>query len=107
MEKDLLQAVIRVEDEIHQSIETERKKASEWLESIRKSLSQELEAKKLQLEEDYVQALEATCTECEFKAKKEITDVDKMVEYLQNLPEEYLQNTVQEFLQEILPAQEG
>jgi len=104
MEKDLLQTVIKVEGEIHQSIETERKKAAAWLESIRASLSQELEAKKRQLEDDYVQTLAATCSECEYKAKKEITDVDQMVEYLQNLPEEFLQDAVRQFLREILPT---
>jgi hypothetical protein len=45
MEEDLLQTVIKVESEIQHSIESERKKAAEWLESVRVSLSQELEAK--------------------------------------------------------------
>ena len=107
MEKDLLQAVIKVESEIQQSIESERKKAAEWLESVRVSLSQELEAKKQQLEEEYAQSLETTCNECEIKAKKEIADVKRMAEHLQNLPDEILQDDVREFLQEILPADHG
>ena len=105
MEKDLLQTVIKVESAIHQSIESERKKAAEWLESVRVSLSQELEAKKLQLDEEYARALESTCRECEIKAQKEVADVTEMVENLQNIKDEILQEIVRGFLHEILPAE--
>ena len=105
MEKDLLQAVIKVESSIQQSIESERKKAAEWLESVRISLEQELEAKKQQLEEEYARSLETTCLECEIKARKEITDVNQLAEQLQNIPETILQDVVRKFLQDILPAE--
>ena len=104
MEKDLLQAVIKAESAIQQSIESERQKAAEWLESVRVSLSRELEAKKRQLEEEYARALETTCTECEIKAKKEITDVDQMAEDLRKIPDEVLQDVVRKFIRDILPA---
>lgn len=105
MEKDLLQAVIKVESAIQQSIESERKKAAEWLESVRVSLSQELEAKKQQLEEEYTLSLESTCMACEIKAQKEVTDVNEMVENLQNITDDILQDIVRVFLQDILPAE--
>ena len=105
MEKDLLQAVIKVESAIQQSIETERKKAAEWLESVRVSLSQELEAKKQQLDEAYTRSLESTCMACEIKAQKEVTDVNEMVENLQNITDDILQDIVRVFLQDILPAE--
>jgi len=105
MEKDLLQAVIKVESAIQQSIESERKKAAEWLESVRVSLSQELEDKKQQLEEEYVRSLESTCMACEIKAQKEVTDVNEMVENLQNITDDILQDIVKVFLQDILPAE--
>ncbi|HKJ13666.1 MAG: hypothetical protein OES28_00765 [Desulfobulbaceae bacterium] len=105
MEKDLLQAVIKVESAIQQSIESERKKAAEWLESVRVSLSQELEAKKQQLEEEYTRSLESTCMACEIKAQKEVTDVNEMVENLQNITDDILQDIVRVFLQDILPAE--
>ncbi len=104
MEKDLLQAVIKVESAIQQSIESERKKAAEWLESVRVSLSRELEAKRQQLEEQYARSLETTCMECEVKAKKEISDVTRMAEDLRNIPDEVLQDVVREFIRDILPA---
>jgi 16S rRNA U516 pseudouridylate synthase RsuA-like enzyme len=107
MEEDLLQAVIKVESEIQHSIESERKKAAEWLESVRVSLSQELEAKKRQLDDEYSQSLEMTYKECEFKAKKEIEIANQMAENLQSLSENILQNTVKEYLREILPADDG
>ncbi|MGB5883654.1 MAG: hypothetical protein WBG28_06100 [Desulfobulbales bacterium] len=105
MEKDLLQAVIKVESAIQQSIESERKKAAEWLESVRVSLSQELEAKKQHLEEEYTRSLESTCMACEIKAQKEVTDVNEMVENLQNITDDILQDIVRVFLQDILPAE--
>jgi|SRR5210317_118288 F0F1-type ATP synthase membrane subunit b/b' len=105
MEKDLLQAVIKVESAIQQSIESERKKAAEWLESVRVSLSQELEAKKQQLEKEYTRSLESTCMACEIKAQKEVTDVNEMVENLQNITDDILQDIVRVFLQDILPAE--
>jgi formate dehydrogenase maturation protein FdhE len=105
MEKDLLQAVIKVESAIQKSIETERKKAAEWLESVRVSLSQALEAKKQQLEEEYARSLESTCMECEIKAQKEVKNVNEMVENLQNITDEMLQEIVRGFLQDILPAE--
>jgi len=107
MEKDLLQAVISVESEIQQNIEAEREKAVAWLESVRIALSQELEAKKQQLEEEYLQTLETTNATCEFKAKKEIADVNQMAEYLLNIPDEILQDVVKQFLPQILPAKDG
>ena len=107
MEKDLLQAVITVESEIQQNIEAEREKAAAWLESLRVSLSQELEAKKQQLEEEYLHSLETTNASCEFNAKKEIADVNQMAEYLLNIPDDILQDVVKRFLPQILPAEEG
>jgi len=103
MKKDLLQAIIKVESEIQQAVESERKKAAEWLESVRISLSQELEAKKQQLDKEYTHSLETTCQECEFKAKKEIAEVNQMADTLQNLPDEIIQGFVRGFLLEILP----
>ncbi len=105
MEKDLLHAVIRVESEIQHSIETEKKKAADWLESVRVSLSRELEAKKQQLDEEYSESLATTSRQCELQATKEIAEVDKMASHLQNLPEEYLLDAVKGFIQEILPKE--
>jgi hypothetical protein len=104
MEKDLLQAVVKVESEIQQSIESERKKAAEWLESVRVSLSQELETKKRQLEDEYALSLESTCRECELKAKNEIADVNLLADHLTNLPDEVLLDVVKAYFKEILPG---
>ena len=105
MEEDLLQAVIEVEKAIQQSIEAEKKKAADWLESIRISLSQELKEKKQQLLGDYDQSLEETCHLTRNKAEKEISEVNQMAEYLQNLPEKYLLEVINEYLLLILPKE--
>ena len=102
MEEDPLQAVIKVEKEIQQSTEAEKKKAAVWLESIHASLSQELKEKKQQLLDDHDQSLEETCQITRHKADKEISEVNQMAAYLQNLPEDVLLE-VNEYLQLILP----
>ena len=102
MEEDLLQAVIKVEKEIQQSIEAEKKKAAGWLESVRVSLNQELEDKKQQLLDNHDQSLEETCQLTRHKAERDISEVNQMTEYLQNIPEEVLQE-VSEYLRVILP----
>ena len=76
MEEDLLQAVIKVEKEIQQTIAAEKKKAEVWLESIRVSLSSELNEKKQLLLDDHDQYLEKTCQETRQKAEKEISETE-------------------------------
>lgn len=104
MEEDLLQTVIKVESEIQHTIESERKKAAEWLESVRVTLSRELETQKRQLEEEFTGALETKLKEYEVTARAEIDAADQMAENLQNLSDEILQDAVKEFLVEILPS---
>jgi len=103
MEKDLLQAVIKVEAEIQQTIEAEKKKAADWLESMRVSLSKELETQKQLLEQQYRESLAKTCHQCELEAKKDIADANQLAAHFKNLTEEALQDTVSKFLREILP----
>ena len=105
MEEDLLQAVIKVEKEIQQSIEAEKKKAADWLESLRVSLSQELKEKKQQLLDHHDQSLEQTCQITRHNAEKEISAVNKLAEYLQNLPEDILLEVIVEHLRMILPEE--
>jgi len=104
MEEDLLQAVIKAEKEIQQSIEAEKKKAEVWLETIRVSLSRELKEKKQLLLNDHDLSLEKTCRVTRQKAEKEISEVNQIAEYLQNLPEDVLME-VSEYLQLILPEE--
>jgi len=105
MKEDLLQTVINVENEIQQSIEAEKKKAADWLESVRVSLSQELTDKKQQLLDHSTQSLEETCQITRHKAEKEISDVNQMADYLQNLPEDILLEVITEYLQMIMPEE--
>ena len=105
MKEDLLQTVINVENEIQQSIEAEKKKAADLFESVRVSLSQELTEKKQQLLDHSAQSLEETCQITRLKAEKEISDVNQMAEYLQNLPEDILLEVITEYLQMILPEE--
>ena len=102
MEEDLLQAVIKVEKEIQQSIEAEKKKAEVWLETKRLSLSRELDEKKQLLLDDHDHSLEKTCQLTRQKAETEISEVNQMAEYLQNPPEDILLK-VRAYLQLILP----
>jgi hypothetical protein len=105
MEEDLLQAVISVETAIQQSLESERKKAAKWLESVRVSLSRELETKKQHLAREYSDSLAAACSDCETRAGNRICETDRAAERLQNIQDSVLQEVVLEFLPAILPKQ--
>ena len=107
MEKDLLQAVIKVEKEIQDSIEAEKKKAADWLESVRIAASLELENKKQQLLDHYDQSLGETCQLSQHKAEQEIAEVNRMAEYLLKLPVEIAEDVVTEYLPAILPDSPG
>ena len=104
MNKDLLHEVIRVEAEIQKSIESERKKAADWLESFRLSLSRELEVMKQEQEKKFTRSLENATREFEATAKKEIADVNAMAEYLRNVPQKVLHEVLQKYLPQILPT---
>lgn len=104
MDEDLLQAVIKVEKDIQQSIEAEKNKAADWLESIRVSLNQELKEKKQQLLDHHDHSLVETCQITRHKAEKEISEVNKMAEYIQNLPDDILLE-VSQYLHVILPKE--
>jgi len=105
MEKDLLQAVIKVESEIQHSIEAERKRAASWLESVRISLSRELETRKRQLDEEFTRTFESKRRDCEIEAENEIADVKQLAENIQNIPDEALQEVVKEYLLKLLPEE--
>jgi hypothetical protein len=68
-------------------------------------LSQELEAKRQELDDEYARSLESTCMACEMNAKKEIAEANQKAEQLQNIPDSILQDVVREYLQHILPAE--
>lgn len=104
MEKDLLQAVIEVESEIQHTLESERKKAAEWLETVRVSLRNKLESAKRDLSDEFTKSLETRRKTFELKAKEKTDAIDSMTEILQNLSGDDLQDAVREFLVEILPS---
>lgn len=105
MEENLLQSVISVETAIQQSLESEREKAAKWVESVRVSLSRELESKKQQLVREFNISLEATSGDCEARARNRICEADRAAERLQNIPDSVLQEVVLEFLPTILPKE--
>lgn len=107
MEKDLLQAVIKVEKDIQQAVEAERRKAADWLESQRASSSRELALRKQELLTQYDQSIDTTCRLTRSKSEKETAAVARLVEYLGNVPEEILREAVNGQLESILPAVTG
>ena len=104
MDKDLLQSVVKVEKEIHDSIEAERIKAADWLESIRVSCSKEIDDTRKQLEDNYSQSLEHACSEAEQQGAKIIADADRLADYFKNLSEEIINRSVLKYISAILPT---
>ena len=104
MKKDLLQSVVEVEKEIQDSIEAEKLKAAEWLESVRVSCSKEIDDTRRQLEDNYSQSLEHACSEAEQKGAKIIADANRLADYFKNLPEEIINRSILRHISTILPA---
>lgn len=103
MEKDLLQSIVEVEKEIQDSIESERIKAAEWLESVRVSCSKEIDDTRKQLEDNYSQSLDRACAEAQQKSEKIIADANHLAGYLADLPEEFINRVVLRHIGAILP----
>ena len=106
MEKDLLQSVVEVEKEIQDSIEAEKIKAAEWLESVRVSCSKEIDDTRRQLEENYSQSLECSCSEADRKGAKIIADADRLADFFNNLSEEIINRSILKHISAILPENE-
>ena len=106
MEKDLLQSVVEVEKEIQDSIEAEKIKAAEWLESVRVSCSKEIDDTRRQLEENYSQSLERSCSEANQKGTKIIANADRLAVFFNNLSEETINRSVLKHISAILPENE-
>jgi len=104
MDKNLLQSVVKVEKEIQDSIEAERIKAVDWLESVRVSCSKEIDDTRRQLEDNYSQSLERACSEAEQQGAKIIADADRLADYFKNLSEEIINRSVLKYISAILPA---
>lgn len=103
MEKDLLRSVVEVEKEIQDSIEAEKIKAAEWLESVRVSCSKEIDDIRRQLEDNYSQSLERACSEAEQKGAKTIADANRLADFFKNLSEEIINRSVLKHISAILP----
>lgn len=103
MEKDLLQSVVEVEKEIKESIESEKIKADEWLESVRISCSREIDDTRKNLQDNYNHSLERACSEAEQKAAKIIADANRFAEYLKSFPEDHISRIILKHIPAILP----
>jgi vacuolar-type H+-ATPase subunit H len=104
MEKDLLQSVVEVEKEIQVSIEAEKIKAAEWLESVRVSCAKELEDTRKQLADNYSQSLERACSEAEQKGAGIVANAKRLADFLNTLPEDTVNSFVSKHISAILPA---
>ena len=104
MDKNLLQTVVKVEKEIQDSIEEERIKAADWLESVRVSCSKEINDTRRQLEDNYSQTLERACSEAEQQGAEIVADAGRLADYFKNLPEEIINRSVLKHISAILPA---
>ena len=102
-EKDLLQSVVEVEKEIQDSIEAEKIKAAEWLESVRVSCRKEIDDTRRQLEDNYSQSMECACSEAEQKGAKIIADANRLADFFNNLSEEIINSSILKHIAAILP----
>jgi len=95
--------VVEVERKIQDSIEAEKIKAAEWLESVRVSCSRKIDDTRRRLEENYSHSLKRACSEAEQKGAKTIADADRLADFFKNLPEETINRSVLKYISAILP----
>jgi predicted adenine nucleotide alpha hydrolase (AANH) superfamily ATPase len=104
MEEDILSKVIEVEKEIQKGLETEKVKAQEWLEKIKKESEEEIMKEEYRLKEAFESALEESGAYAERKSSEVLSEAVLLAERLKSMPDETLSEIITRHIMKILPA---
>ena len=105
MERDVVQRVLDVEKEIHQALAEEKRKAEEWVESVRKACEDEISAIKVRQEKDFRFALENARTEARERAEELTAKATARAHALEHISQDLIRRTVLRHLTSILPGE--
>ncbi len=95
--------IISVEKEIQASLESERSKAREWLEDVRRETEQEFIKAEARIKEDSQKSFEKARKEATMKAENIIIEAEDEAARLRNLDDETLRGIIMQRLPMILP----
>ena len=104
MEEDILSKVIGVEKEIQKGLETEKVKAQEWLEKIKRESEEEIIKEGYRLKEAFERALEESAAYAERKSSEVLSETVLFSERLKAMPDEMLSVIITRHIMKILPA---
>ncbi len=103
MEDDVLTRIISVEKEIQASLESERSKAREWLEEVRRETEGEFVKAEARIREASQKSLAKARKEATIKAENIVSEAEDEAARLRNLDDETLRGIIMRRLAMILP----
>ena len=104
MEKDILAGVIEVETEIKRRLETEGKKAGEWLEKEKKDIEEETVREENRLKQDFQGSLETKRRDAEKTALEILNAARSRAGRLENITDEALKGIISKYIIRIVPG---
>ncbi len=104
MEKEGLGTLIEVEREIHERIEREKKKAEEWLETVRKQCLEGLMKEEEELKASLERAMADTAVAAEREALEIVEHAQAEADRLRGISRDLLQVIVMKHVVRILPG---
>jgi vacuolar-type H+-ATPase subunit H len=107
MEKEGLGTLIEVEREIHERIEREKKKAAEWLETVRNQSLESLMKEEEELKASIEKAMADAVVAAEREALEIVQHAQAEAERLRGISEDLLQVVVRKHIVRILPEAQG
>jgi vacuolar-type H+-ATPase subunit H len=107
MENEGLGTLIEVEREIHERIEREKKKAVEWLETVRNQSLESLMKEEEELKASIEKAMADAAVAAEREALEIVQHARAEAERLRGITEDLLQVVVRKHIVRILPEAQG
>ncbi len=104
MENNILREIVEVEKEIQQSIDRAKASASEWLDSCKKEIEEELARKEKEVLASFEQARSDTMRNAANRASDLVAETEKQADRMKHLKNETLSDIVMNHLHKILPG---
>jgi hypothetical protein len=104
MEKDVLAAVIEIEKEIEERLESERRKISRWLDNAKKEIEAELAAEAGHLEDSIGAAVSAARETAEKRTSAMLLEMEEQSRRMSGTGDETLSRIIAEHIGRILPG---
>ncbi len=104
MEDHVLSEVVKVEKEVQQMLEIEKKTSQEWLENVKKNAEKKVLEEEANIKEAFNIILEKTKLNTDKKAITILRDANVKAERLEGLGDEILKKIILRHITKILPG---